>query len=113
MALRWDFKKDLIGEVKMKGGNEINIYKGNALAIFVSEKDTQYQVYMFFCDKSHLSRCDHSKDGFEWWMGMEEVILWDVSGDTWELVKRLAKRKVKTIIDTDYPVKENLHESLA
>lgn len=59
MALQWNWK-DKMGKmtIKQKEKNfDINIYAGNALAIFVCEykqnDEDRYTLYNFFADKKH------------------------------------------------------------
>lgn len=61
MALQWNWK-DKMGKmtIKQKEKNfDINIYAGNALAIFICEykqnDEERYALYNFFADKKH---CD-------------------------------------------------------
>ena len=100
MALRWDWKHK-IGELLIKQGEKeftINVYQGNALAIFISEWTNsegveQYSMYNFFCDKEHFRNCTKDKT----WNYAEEWIkltLWEVPSDMWVLLKDLAKRGV-------------------
>ena len=62
MALQWNWK-DKMGKItiKQKEKNfDINIYAGNALAIFICEykqnDEERYTLYNFFADKKH---CDN------------------------------------------------------
>ena len=100
MALRWDWNNK-IGELLVKQGeNEftINIYQGNALAIFISEWTNdngveQYSLYNFFHDKEHFKNCTKDKT----WNYAEEWVkltLWEVPNDFWVILKDLAKRGV-------------------
>lgn len=98
MSLRWDFKEDWIGTAKLEGGQLVNIYTGNAMAIFLQETEDTYQMYMFFTDKQHFKNCDNAKTGFNWWEQIESVEFFKVQGDTWDLVKGLVKHKVEVKI---------------
>ena len=100
MALRWDWKHK-IGELLIKQGEKeftINVYQGNALAIFISEWTNsegveQHSMYNFFCDKEHFRNCTKDKT----WNYAEEWVkltLWEVPSDMWVLLKDLAKRGV-------------------
>lgn len=100
MALRWDWNKK-IGELQIKQDEKeftINVYQGNALAIFISEwKDSEgvekYSMYNFFCDKEHFRNCTKDKT----WNYAEEWVkltLWEVPNDFWVILKDLAKRGV-------------------
>lgn len=62
MALHWNWKSKM-GEMtfKQKGKTfSINIYDGNALAIFISEykqgDEEKYVLYNFFADKKHCNK---------------------------------------------------------
>lgn len=62
MALQWNWK-DKMGKltIRQKGKKyNVNIYSGNALAIFISEYEQngeeRYTLYNFFLDKKH---CDN------------------------------------------------------
>lgn len=109
MALRWDFTKDRIGTALLKGGTEISIYTGNAMAIFLQETLNTYQMYMFFADKQHFRNCDNAKTGFEWWSQFELVEFYKIQGDTWDLIKGLYKHGVEVRINTRCPI-WNFHE---
>lgn len=68
MAIQWNFK-DKMGEMTMerKGKKyQINIYKGNCLAVFLSEYQNEkgedmYSLYSFFADEQHLKRMIKNK----------------------------------------------------
>ncbi|MBP3402250.1 MAG: hypothetical protein J6K85_04225 [Clostridia bacterium] len=100
MALRWDWDKK-IGELLIKQDDKefnIDVYQGNALAIFINEwtdKDgvEKYSMYNFFCDKEHFKNCTKDKTwnyAAEW----VKLTLWEVPSDLWVLLKDLAKRGV-------------------
>lgn len=62
MALQWNWK-DKMGKltIRQKGKKyDVNIYSGNALAIFICEykqnDEERYVLYNFFADKKH---CDN------------------------------------------------------
>ena len=100
MALRWDWNKK-IGQLHIRQGEKdfnIDVYRGNALAIFINEwkneegKDV-WMMYNFFCDKEHFRNCTQDKD----WNYAEEWVrltLWEVPNDFWIIIKDLAKRGV-------------------
>ena len=100
MALRWDWDKK-IGKLEIKQGEkkfDIDVYRGNALAIFINEwkneegKDV-WMMYNFFCDKDHFRNCTKDKT----WNYAEEWVkltLWEVPNDFWIILKDLAKRGV-------------------
>ena len=98
MALRWDWDKK-IGQLDIRqDGREfkINVYKGNALAIFINEwKDEKgverYSMYNFFCDKEHFRNCAREFNYAEDWV---KLTLWKVPKDFWVLLKDLVKRDV-------------------
>lgn len=61
MALQWKWT-DKMGKMTIKQKEntfDINIYNGNALAIFISEfgqnKEERYILYNFFVDKKHCN----------------------------------------------------------
>jgi hypothetical protein len=100
MALHWDWNNK-IGELLInQNGKEftINIYKGNALAIFIHEFTDKegverYNMYNFFCDKEHFKNCTSDKS----WNYAEEWVkltLWKVPNDFWIILKDLVKRGV-------------------
>ena len=100
MALKWDWK-DKIGELKIKQEEKeftINVYKGNALAIFIHEFTNEqgqevYSLYNFFCDKDHFKNCTQDKTwnyASEW----TKLTLWEVPNDFWVIIKDLVKRGV-------------------
>lgn len=100
MALRWDWDKK-IGKLEIQQGKkkfDIDVYQGNALAIFINEwkndegKDV-WMMYNFFCDKDHFRNCTKDKT----WNYAEEWVkltLWEVPNDFWIILKDLAKRGV-------------------
>lgn len=100
MALRWDWDKK-IGKLEIQQGEkkfDIDVYQGNALAIFINEwkndegKDV-WMMYNFFCDKDHFRNCTKDKT----WNYAEEWVkltLWEVPNDFWIILKDLAKRGV-------------------
>ena len=62
MALQWNWK-DKMGKLTIRQKEKkynVNIYSGNALAIFISENNQngqdEYVLYDFFADKKH---CDN------------------------------------------------------
>ena len=62
MALRWDFKEDLIGRIEYRGTDVARkIYDGNAFAIFLNEWEENgqslYSLACFYADKEHAKRC--------------------------------------------------------
>lgn len=63
MALRWDFKKDLIGWYEDSQTKEsksvVRLYDGNALMIAVWENDESdnYWLHSFFFDEEHAKNC--------------------------------------------------------
>ena len=100
MALNWNWDNK-IGELLIRQGEKeftINIYQGNALAIFIheyvnNEGKEVYSMYNFFCDKEHFKNCTKDKT----WNYAEEwvkVTLWDVPSDFWVILKDLQKRGV-------------------
>ena len=98
MALRWDWNNK-IGELLIRQGDKdftINVYQGNALAIFLHEFTNDegkeaYTMYNFFCDKEHFRNCAKSYNYAEEWV---KLTLWKVPNDMWVLLKDLAKRNV-------------------
>ena len=98
MTLNWNWNAK-IGELLIRQGEKdftINVYKGNALAIFISEYKNDkgqdcYSMYNFFCDKEHFRNCAKSYNYAEEWV---KLTLWEVPNDMWTLVKDLAKRNV-------------------
>lgn len=99
MAITWDWN-DKIGELQIKQEEKeftINVYKGNALAIFIheftnSEGVEQYSLYNFFCDKEHFRRCAKEFNYAEEWV---KLTLWEVPNDFWVILKDLFKRGVE------------------
>ena len=68
MALRWDFKEDLLGWIESQDikeqresnrSNHVRVYDGNALMIACWENDesNQYWLYGFFADEEHAKNC--------------------------------------------------------
>ena len=62
MALQWNWK-DKMGKLTIKQKEKkynVNIYSGNALAIFICEykqnDEERYVMYNFFADKKHVSK---------------------------------------------------------
>ncbi len=100
MALTWDWK-DKIGELNVvKYGRElkINIYEGNALAIFIHEfKDESgtnlYELFTFFCDKAHFKNCANDKT-YDFFEGWKKITLSKVPTEFWFIVKELVKRGI-------------------
>ena len=100
MALRWNWDKK-IGQLDIRQDErefKIDVYKGNALAIFINEwKDEKgverYSMYNFFCDKEHFKNCTKDKT---WNYASEwiKLTLWEVPNDFWVILKDLAKRGV-------------------
>ena len=98
MALHWNWDCK-IGELLIRQGEQefiINVYQGNALAIFIYEfKDEKgvekYQVQQFFCDKEHFRNCAREFNYAEDWV---KLTLWKVPKDFWVLLKDLVKRDV-------------------
>ena len=99
MAITYDWNNK-IGELQIKQKeNEftINVYQGNALAIFIHEFTNnegveQYSVYNFFCDKEHFRRCAKEFNYAEEWV---KLTLWEVPNDFWIILKDLSKRGVE------------------
>lgn len=99
MAITWDWNNK-IGELQIKQEeNEftINVYQGNALAIFIHEFTNnegveQYSIYNFFCDKEHFRRCAKEFNYAEEWV---KLTLWEVPNDFWIILKDLSKRGVE------------------
>lgn len=67
MALQWKWS-DKMGKITTKQNErtyDVNIYAGNALAIFISEfeldGEERYLVYNFFADKKHCDSIIKSK----------------------------------------------------
>ena len=100
MALNWNWDNK-IGELLIRQGEKeftINIYQGNALAIFIheyvnSEGQEVYSMYNFFYDKEHFKNCTKDKT----WNYAEEwvkITLWNVPSDFWVILKDLQKRGV-------------------
>lgn len=100
MALNWNWDNK-IGELLIRQGEKeftINIYQGNALAIFIHEYTNEggqevYSMYNFFYDKEHFKNCTNDKT----WSYAEEwvkVTLWNVPNDFWVILKDLHKRGV-------------------
>lgn len=98
MALRWNWDNK-IGELLIRQGDKdftINVYQGNALAIFLHEYVNDegkevYSMYNFFCDKEHFRNCAKDYNYAEEWV---KLTLWKVPNDMWVLLKDLAKRNV-------------------
>lgn len=61
MALNWNFKTDKMGVINYEEGKQLDIYNGNAMAIFLYEYkedgEDMYQLHCFFADKEHARRC--------------------------------------------------------
>lgn len=65
MALRWDFKEDLIGwyeDTETKESAQtfvhgVRLYDGNALMIAVWESENNYFMHSFFTDEEHAKNC--------------------------------------------------------
>ena len=99
MDITWDWNNK-IGELQIKQEeNEftINVYQGNALAIFIHEFTNnegveQYSIYNFFCDKEHFRRCAKEFNYAEEWV---KLTLWEVPNDFWIILKDLSKRGVE------------------
>lgn len=104
MALHWDFTKRigrlLIIEDRVSGPQEfhINIYRGNAMMIFLYEyeKDGEnlYKMYNFFVDKEHAKNClKEAPEIFRDWMRLE---LWDFTKqDIWFIGELASKYYVE------------------
>lgn len=99
MALRWDWNNK-IGELLINQDSRdftINVYKGNALAIFIHEFTNnegveKYNLYTFFHDKEHFKNwSDKSYNYTEEWV---KLTLWEVPNDFWIILKDLAKRGI-------------------
>lgn len=83
--LTWDWK-DKIGELKLVWSrnddvieSNISIYKGNALMIFIHEReDDTYSLFNFFVDMPHLNNCLKKKSIFEGW---QEIKLFEYDKD--------------------------------
>ena len=98
MALNWNWDNK-IGELLIRQGDKdfsINVYQGNALAIFLHEFTNDegkeaYTMYNFFCDKEHFRNCAKNYNYAEEWV---KLTLWKVPNDMWVLLKDLAKRNV-------------------
>ena len=102
--LKWDWNKK-IGMLEIEqNGKEfvINVYRGNAFAIFLNEwtneegKDV-YLMYNFFVDKEHFKNCANDKEwnyAGEW----KRLTLWDVPNDLWLMIKDLQKKGVEIIL---------------
>ena len=100
MAIRWDWKEKL-GELLIKQGeNEftLSVYQGNALAIFLHEKEKTWQMYNFFADKEHFKNCAKDKD-WNYAKDWVRLTLNKVPTDFWMILKDLAKRGVEIIIN--------------
>ena len=98
MALHWNWNAKIGGLLIRQGERDftINVYKGNALAIFIHEYTNDkgqesYSMYNFFCDKEHFRNCAKSYNYAEEWV---KLTLWEVPNDMWTLLKDLAKRNV-------------------
>lgn len=108
MALRWDWNGK-IGELLIRQGEKnftINVYQGNALAIFLHEYVNDegkevYSMYNFFCNKEHFRNCAKNYNYAEEWV---KLTLWKVPNDMWVLLKDLAKRNVTIEIRGDKDV---------
>lgn len=96
--LRWDWKKSIGYYVSKSTGNKINIYEGNALAIFIweSETDDRYQMINFLVDKEHLRNCMKDRKGFWFFEDMKEIIIHsEFHNDFWWFIKEAHKRGIK------------------
>ena len=96
MAIRWEWDQQ-IGELDIEQGEKkftMTVYTGNALMIFLYEKEKTYQMYNFFTDKEHFKNCATDPEGnyaSEW----RELRLWEKpTADQWHVIEDLAKRGI-------------------
>ena len=96
MAIQWQWQNQ-IGELDIEQGNKkftMTVYTGNAMIIFLHEKENTYQMYTFFADKQHFKNC--VKDP-EWNYAEEwrELRLWKTpTAEQWLLIEDLAKKSI-------------------
>lgn len=53
------FSEILLGTITLERNGEqfeVQIRQGNCLAVFITESETQYHLYWFFADETHLKR---------------------------------------------------------
>ncbi len=101
MALRWDWK-GLMGKVtiKQKGKSfDVNIYNGNALAIFICEYEQngeeRYIMYDFFTDSKHCENIVKNEGK----LFSDEVV--DIQLNMWYLN---AQKLLKILVKNGYMV---------
>ena len=73
MALRWEWT-DKVGYVRDKYNQLFTIYKGNAEAIILFEKDDKWNLHFFICDKEHhknMVKDDCYSDFDTWYLSKE------------------------------------------
>lgn len=69
MALEWTWSEPC-GFCKVNFYNSIEnltLYRGNALLIFMYETDTEYNLVGFFTDKEHAKNCLGLQKGYSRW----------------------------------------------
>ena len=103
MALQWNWK-DKMGKmtIKQKEKNfDINIYAGNALAIFVCEykqnDEERYVLYNFFNDKKH---CDNIIKNHKRLFFDDEVVSIELN-----LFYKSAHTLLKILVENGYEVR--------
>lgn len=104
MALNWNWNNK-IGELEIESYGKkhvINIYKGNALAIFINEWTSddgveKYTMYNFFCDKEHFKNCAKDKT-WNYAEDWRKIRMFEVPSDFWVILKDLVKRGVQVEI---------------
>lgn len=103
MALQWNWK-DKMGKltIRQKGKKyNVNIYSGNALAIFICEykqnDEEIYVIYNFFADKKH---CDNIIKNHKRLFFDDEVVSIELN-----LFYRSAQTLLKILVKNGYSVK--------
>lgn len=100
MALHWDWNEK-IGELQINSYGEdftINVYQGNALAIFIhtffDDNGTErYNMYNFFCDKEHFKNCVKGKT-WNYAEDWKKLTLYRIPSDFWVILKDLEKKGI-------------------
>lgn len=102
MALQWNWK-DKMGKLTIRQKRKkynVNIYSGNALAIFICEYKQNYEeryvIYNFFADKKH---CDNIIKNHKRLFFDDEVVSIELN-----LFYRSAQTLLKILVENGYEV---------
>lgn len=119
MSLNWDWK-DKLGELVITDGNRewnIDVYAGNALAIFVynytdEQGEKMYQLHNFFADREHLKNMlgmgkgSYKHEKLEYFSDWRHLKLNTAYKRTADIVQLLAKAHVDVTIELYYDPNE-------